>query len=878
MRHTIKGFGSSLKIGVAMLVAVLGGVGMPAALAADIYKNASDGGTYGLNSGSHWPGGTAPSSGNNYFTSNYQFLWNGDSVTFAGDSLTVGSGGLFAIATGTAGTATFSNGDGLILAGGAIQGWEWNAGLTFALAGKMKVTSQSIIQFGQSSAINYNLQSTITGSGVLGFGGWSPATSTLTVGGNNSGFSGGFNMGMWASAANMANATLKVNNANALGTGALTMTYGTVDLNGYSPVVSALNGANASGNYVQNNATGTSTLTVGDSQNSDSSYAGVLQDGGSGKIIALTKSGTGTLTLTGANAYTGNTTINGGALAITGGGKIYPASISRTITINSGGTLAINNWGWNGSLGQLNYNTGNLVIDGGTVRYTGNTGSNARAFTIGANGATLEAATSGQTWTLSYDASYLLDSSNGGALTLTGAGNGQMDKVIPGAGGVTKSGAGAWTLTAANTYSGTTTVSNGTLSVSTTGFINSSTTVNVNGGTLSTAGADKLADSAAVTVAGGTLTLGGNDTVGSLTMSSGAIGGSSALTAATYGLSGGTVNGNLGAGTITSSGNVTLNGAAGAGTVNVTAGTLTLGASDRLADTAALKVAGGTVAMGGNSDTVGGVQLTSGSITGSGGTLTSTSAFDLQAGSVSAILGGGVGLNKTTSGTVTLSGVNTYTGTTMVSDGTLKLTGTGKVSGALDIATGAMVDVTEVTGGSYTLGSGQALKGKGTVTGGLIMGSGSTLSPGNSTGTNYFNSALTLSGNANVFELVSVTDHDMTVVTSTGSLTLQNKPILDVQAGSLTANLYDTFTIFDNQSGGAITLNDTFWLDDSTPLPDNATFTAGTKTLRINYNVGAGNNDIVLTVIPEPGTMQLLLFLGTALLMRRKLRQPKRRW
>lgn len=47
----------------------------------------------------------------------------------------------------------------------------------------------------------------------------------------------------------------------------------------------------------------------------------------------------------------------------------------------------------------------------------------------------------------------------------------------------------------------------------------------------------------------------------------------------------------------------------------------------------------------------------------------------MQAGAVSAILGGPVDLNKTTGGTVTLSGANTYTGTTTVSGGTLNLGG-----------------------------------------------------------------------------------------------------------------------------------------------------------------------------------------------------------
>jgi autotransporter-associated beta strand protein len=82
---------------------------------------------------------------------------------------------------------------------------------------------------------------------------------------------------------------------------------------------------------------------------------------------------------------------------------------------------------------------------------------------------------------------------------------------------------------------------------------------------------------------------------------------------------------------------------------------------------------GGTFDIQGFNQTLAGVQITSGNITGSGGTLTSTSAFDLQNGTVSAILGGSVGLNKTTANTVTLTGNNTYSGVTTISAGTLSV-------------------------------------------------------------------------------------------------------------------------------------------------------------------------------------------------------------
>ncbi len=54
---------------------------------------------------------------------------------------------------------------------------------------------------------------------------------------------------------------------------------------------------------------------------------------------------------------------------------------------------------------------------------------------------------------------------SGGTLTLTGAANGRVDKVIPGGGDPVKEGIGTWTLNGNNSYSGGTTVNGGTLVV-----------------------------------------------------------------------------------------------------------------------------------------------------------------------------------------------------------------------------------------------------------------------------------------------------------------------------------------------------------------------------------------------------------------------------
>ena len=139
-------------------------------------------------------------------------------------------------------------------------------------------------------------------------------------------------------------------------------------------------------------------------------------------------------------------------------------------------------------------------------------------------------------------------------------------------------------------------------------------------------------------------------------------------------------------------------------TVLPLASTLALGASNVLANGSTVVVNGGTFDIAGNSDTVAGVQLASGSITGSGGTLTSTSAHDLRSGTVSAVLGGAVGATKTTAGTVTLSGANSYSGVTTVNAGTLAFNSIANVgAGPSALGTPTRANSTIALAGGVTL-------------------------------------------------------------------------------------------------------------------------------------------------------------------------------
>ena len=109
----------------------------------------------------------------------------------------------------------------------------------------------------------------------------------------------------------------------------------TFELNAFNETVNGI-GTPVPGpldNFIQNTASGASTLTVGDG-NTSSTYGGTIRDGGVGRTLALVKIGSGTLALSGVNTYLGTTTVSAGTLALSGG-AILTNSASIAVASNA---------------------------------------------------------------------------------------------------------------------------------------------------------------------------------------------------------------------------------------------------------------------------------------------------------------------------------------------------------------------------------------------------------------------------------------------------------------------------------------------------------------------------------------------------------------
>jgi autotransporter-associated beta strand protein len=190
-----------------------------------------------------------------------------------------------------------------------------------------------------------NSLNSIVGSGdinVLGTSG-SAAANVLTLNGPNTYTADTF-VGDGTAAAS---ATLKGGAVNALSASSTTTVTANsiLDLNGFDQAIGALAGAGA----VTNSGASAATLTA-NGNNGSTLFSGVIEDGSA--ATALTKAGTGTLTLSGTSTFTGATTVNGGSLMVDGsimsssgvqvnsGGLVGGSGFLPSTVIAGGGTLA----------------------------------------------------------------------------------------------------------------------------------------------------------------------------------------------------------------------------------------------------------------------------------------------------------------------------------------------------------------------------------------------------------------------------------------------------------------------------------------------------------------------------------------------------------
>ncbi len=161
------------------------------------------------------------------------------------------------------------------------------------------------------------------------------------------------------------------------------------------------------------NTTTNRTLTVGGS--GDTAITGVISNASSSRSN-LAKSGAGVLTLSGANTYTGSTTVNAGTLQL---GADNVLSNSTAVTIASGATVDLN--AHSDTVGSL-AGSGAIALGGGTLMVGANNGSTTFSGSFGAGDTGTFAKTG--SGTLTFGAGMDLSGGNlvlnGGTLNLGG--------------------------------------------------------------------------------------------------------------------------------------------------------------------------------------------------------------------------------------------------------------------------------------------------------------------------------------------------------------------------------------------------------------------------------------------------------------------------
>ncbi|MDR3399936.1 MAG: autotransporter-associated beta strand repeat-containing protein [Pandoraea sp.] len=475
---------------------------------------------------------------------------------------------------------------------------------------------------------------------------------------------------------------------------------------------------------------GSHNLTLGNS--AGGTFAGAIS--GTGGIV---KTNGDTQTLSGANTFTGGTTINAGGIAI-----------------GTGGSLA---------------STGNVSLLGGGTTFDI---SQASAQTIGA---------------LTGIANTSIALGNN-ALTFGDATNQTFAGIFTGTGGsIIKQGTGTMTLTGNNTASGVINVRAGTLVLQGSSFANATPlALTGNSATLDLSAASGMTFGALSGVTGSTVLI-GNQTLTVGDASNSTFGG-------TISGAGGIVK--QGTGSLLLSGSQTFTGG-----IDVAAGRLALQGNNTLAGSNVL-----TIADGATFDIGGAGPASIGSLIGTPNSQVTLGSNTLTLGDAASetfagTIGGTGGIVKVGTGTQTLTGQNAFIGPINIDAGTLALGGTGTLSAnPVSIAGGATFDISNGENQTVSALSGAA--------GSNINLGNNTLSFGDSSHQTF---AGTMTGNGGgIVKFGTGTQTITAPQTFTGSVVVGGGALVMGAGGSLSSQnavtLGDNTTSFDISAAGAQTI------------------------------------------------------------------------
>jgi fibronectin-binding autotransporter adhesin len=519
--------------------------------------------------------------------------------------------------------------------------------------------------------------------------------------------------------------------------------------------------------------TGTLNVTGGYVSNTDFGYLGYNADSiGAATVSSGTWAISGGL-IVGFRGGTGTLTVNGGSVTNSYGYLGYEAGSVGTAAVSSG------TWTNSGDLYVGNYGTGTLTISGGLVSVAG-TLSKGTYGTINLNsGGTVQIGVGGAGGVLGVDAF-----TNNGILIFNRSDASTYAGVISGNGTVTKQGSGTLTLSGNNSYTGGTTISGGVLALGSLNAVGTSGTISFGGGTLQYSASNTTDYSSRFSTAA--------SQAYEIDTNSQNVTFASSLTSI-----GGTLT-KSGAGTLTLSGNNSYTGG-----TTISGGVLALGSLDAVGTSGTISFGGGTLQYSASNTTDYSSRFST----------AASQAYEIDTNSqnvtfASPLTSSGGTLTKSGTGTLTLSGNNSYTGGTMIIAGTVTIPAGGSIS-----HDSAGLVIGQVSGETGTLN----------VAGGIVTNGASII------GNNLFSI-----GTVTVSSGTWATNYDLTVgygVSSTGTL--------NVSGGSVTNG--GQGIIGDDGSNGTVTVSSGTWVNSG--------------DLKVGVNDGTGTLTMNGGLVSAAGTL-----------------------